>query len=458
MSQENQFDRHFKNRLGDYASPVGDELWDGVLNLQKKKKRRRLIVWITACLGVVLLFAGGWFFYPAQEVPLPEEQVEIPQAFVPGEKRSETNTTITQKAEAIPKRDNQKPTALLDIDTKDEERGRVTQTQPLPPEKRTIVPNEVKSLQKDVVKIALPADAEESTIVEEREQNKSKTTFLSAQSEILKRSFRKVKRPVRVPWLYEQENRSFRALRPGGCPVFNSQPPPRLYLEALAGPGLLNRTLEAKGRGANNYEALRDATERSLYSLGGGLRASLVTGNGMAFRTGLYYQEINERFEYEEEGEEHMKIVNVYDQEGNLVRTDTSYENALHQYNTRNQFRSLDIPFVVGYEVESKRWSFGLNAAAYLNVFLKSQGRILVPSTEQEGFQTSVVSAYPAFKDQLGISFGFNATISYKLTSKLHWIAEPNIRILTQSVTRNSYPLDQRYAIYGLWTGLRYKI
>jgi hypothetical protein len=452
MSQENQFDRHFKDRLGDYSSPVNDGLWNGVLAKQKQKRGRRILAWVFCMTAAAALLTGLLFLLPEGKEAPPTPAVEKERPV-----HVETESPQANRSEKLNEDIN---LAVAEEMLSPATTARLGAVPSLPGKIPAVAPYE-----KDLPQIAA-IDFDEPDVESEKpavhrliEQDDRDGNHLVSEENRKKSGFlKKISRSFRLPLLFEQDTRTYRDFRPGGCPTFADQAPPRLFIELLAGPVFAHRSLEVKNRGAGEYLMQREVAEESRYAFGAGLRASLVLGNGMAFRSGVQLTQINEYLEFEEEGEEHMKIVNIFDQEGNLIGTDTSYETGIRLVQSNNTHRILDIPLTLGYEIQRKRWRIGFNATAFLNVLFESRGRIVVPSTEFKGFQTAATPAYPAFRDQLGISFSANATFAYQLSPNVSWIVEPHVRVLTESVTQSSYPLDQRYTILGLWTGIRYKI
>ena len=97
-------------------------------------------------------------------------------------------------------------------------------------------------------------------------------------------------------------------------------------------------------------------------------------------------------------------------------------------------------------------------AGVYLNISVNEKGMILgADNITPIDISSPPDSESEIFKSEWGIS-GFGAiSMAYHLTSNLDFLLEPNARFQTESMTTETYPLQQRYNTFGLSTGLRFK-
>lgn len=228
------------------------------------------------------------------------------------------------------------------------------------------------------------------------------------------------------------------------------------YLDWYISPDYAFRSLKAKDVEYLDDAAQRDKTEGYLYAYSTGIRFSAVAENGLAFRSGIAYSQINEKFDYLSGNETRISIKNVFDADGNVISSDTTLQTGTHVKTSYNRYRMIDIPLIAGYEVDTKNFVYSMNAGVYLNLLFTQKGDFI-----HEGRPTNFTSnrsdSYRAFKDKLGFSlfgsFGFN----YKLSKNMQILIEPHVRYHLNPVNTKEYPIEQRYLTAGLITGVRFK-
>ncbi|HMQ47210.1 MAG TPA: hypothetical protein PKA00_06780 [Saprospiraceae bacterium] len=233
----------------------------------------------------------------------------------------------------------------------------------------------------------------------------------------------------------------------------------RFYVEALASPDLTFRNLEAREPAFEEYAEFRNSTEDRMYAFSAALRLAMVSEAGLTMRTGINYSQINEKFRYVNGSEERVEIKSIFDNNGNVIGTDTIVVIGTRTKVTYNQYQMLDIPFLLGYEFEMDRLSLNVNAGAYLNLLFKQEGDFLSPqSLEPVSFDSGNPDAYPAFKQQAGLGWYGSVGVVYKLNPLLDLMIEPHFKVFPKSVTRDQYGLRQNYMSTGLFIGLRQQI
>ncbi len=229
------------------------------------------------------------------------------------------------------------------------------------------------------------------------------------------------------------------------------------YVDAIASAELTFRMLEAKDSEFSDYANNREATESEMYSYSTGVRLSLVTEGGVALRTGLIYNQILERFKYENGSATRTIIVEIKDADGNVIDTRTEIETGTQQKVTYNRYRSLDIPLLLGYEWHKEKMVYNINGGVYFNIWSKQKGEFLTSNANDPPirFNSGNPTAEKIFHDRLGVSFYGSLGFNYKINDVLQLIVEPNVRYQFHSITVEDYPLEQKYINVGLMTGLR---
>ncbi|NBC07402.1 MAG: hypothetical protein GVY26_09435 [Bacteroidetes bacterium] len=228
------------------------------------------------------------------------------------------------------------------------------------------------------------------------------------------------------------------------------------YLDVMASPDLTFNTLEARSSDAVAYLEKRKETETRLFAFSGGVRLSMIADNGLALRTGVNYSQINEKFTYFNGSEEKTQIRNIFDSEGNVIGTDTITLTGERYKVSNNIYRTIDIPFIVGYEFDMGQFGMSVNGGAYLNLLFMPDGDLLDPET----LEPIAIDGdnFNAFKEQVGLGYYGSLALTYQTKSGLQLLLEPHFKVFPKSVTQDQYALTQRYTSVGLFMGVRKRL
>lgn len=243
------------------------------------------------------------------------------------------------------------------------------------------------------------------------------------------------------------------APNPGSCYSFGGKnfDLRGIYVDAVVSSDLPFRTLATKDSEMETYRDIRDRSESYYWAGTGGLRLSVVTNSGLAFRTGLVYAQITERFKYENVDAERIVTETL------IINGDTTVNTIIEQgrryIEHSNHYNMFDIPLILGYEIESEKLVFNFNAGAYFNLLFKPKGRILSSDLHPVNINNTSM-----FRKNLGISYFGSMGFNYKFTRDLHLIIEPQIRYYPKSFTRDDYVISQKYFNFGFFTGLRFRL
>lgn len=232
---------------------------------------------------------------------------------------------------------------------------------------------------------------------------------------------------------------------------------PKLFVDAVISPDYANRTLALKTNDQTNYLQARSDSERFRYAYSAGLRASLVSRSGIALRTGLMYAQINERFDYENGTATDMVIEEIIDN-GQLLGYDTTIVTGTRIKTTFNRFHLIDIPVILGYELEFRRWIFSVNGGAYFNLLFKKKGEILNQNLLPQRFDANNGNTFQPFRKSVGMSYFGSFGLYYKAKENLQFVVEPHFRYYPTSFTNEGYDLKQNYWSAGVMMGVRYRI
>jgi hypothetical protein len=215
----------------------------------------------------------------------------------------------------------------------------------------------------------------------------------------------------------------------------------------------------------DKYKNERLDSEYPLISYSGGFRASWISGLGYGIKSGLEFAQINERFDYTDPNSTISKtfitIDTIFHPDGSTqVYTDTSTIKIKGEtlYSIYNRFTSLNVPVMLSYEWTFDKLSIGMTAGIEMNLLFSQKGQMLDENLYAQEFTTGKENGYKPFKDNLSLSYVANFGLYYPINKNLEAIIEPHFKLNGASITKDNYPLTQKFATGGLRLGLRYRI
>ncbi len=234
------------------------------------------------------------------------------------------------------------------------------------------------------------------------------------------------------------------------CPRIDDPAGNKQYVELYAGPDFAKLSFNDTANSA--YLQKRKETEKFSSAYSAGVRYTRVFNNGMSLRTGINYSQINEKFSYQKGGI--IQYVYIIDQTsgdtiGSYTISGTRYKT------TYNRYRTIDIPLQVGYEMGNGRIHANIGAGAMINVYSWQRGDVLDTSLQPVNITTGKSSSPYGYKTNIGLGFIGSASIYYKLTDKLHLLAEPYVRYNFRPMSKDNLTLTQKYNTVGLRLGVR---
>ena len=221
------------------------------------------------------------------------------------------------------------------------------------------------------------------------------------------------------------------------------------YFEIYAGPDYAFRNITDTGNSA--YLQKRKESSRFTSAFSTGIRYTKVFNNGMSFRTGINYSQINEKFKYAEGNI--IQVVYITNSNGD---TTGSFTTSGTRYKTTfNKFRTIDIPLMIGYEMGNSRLHVNFNAGAIVNLYSWQKGDVLDTAYKPVNITTGNSTSPYQFKTNMGIGFIGAVSVYYKLTNRLHLLAEPYFRYNFSPASKTDLTLKQKFTTAGLRIGLR---
>lgn len=486
--EEHNLDQYFRDGLRDYESPLAANLWDKLDAAREEEKKPKGIIWWKWGLGaslIILLLATVLYFFSSQEKESidPSTNTELPvtsiqkadnldpmsNAVDEAAQISNQNTVVTETTKAKFKRNEGLETPITSAKKTVKQRSVISTNNS---SRNTNLSSEetaspLRSVELNRIQETTPnSTTNTSSSTRETKSNISQPTALATE----KKSSEAVKSTQRLNFLKTNAatlldntpdlQTAFSAplikipfsWGPKGCYSFaGGRIKYDYYVDAFLAPEYVIRNLTAKEPEDDPYRQRRDDTEATLYGLSGGVRLSIVTRRGLALRTGIVYNRILERFNLEKEGD--TRIVQVV--QAGTMDTITTVETGTTIVRTYNRYHSIDIPLLLGYEIDAGNFNFSINAGAYFNIFARQKGKILSQSDVPEFITSNNPQRINAFEKDLGISIYGSFGLNYRISSGLQLLIEPNVRYQLKPISLSTYPLEQQYINVGLLLGVR---
>jgi hypothetical protein len=224
------------------------------------------------------------------------------------------------------------------------------------------------------------------------------------------------------------------------------------------------KTMSVKRGDAVGYINLREQTEFSYLSNSFGFRLGMGWESGIAFKTGLNYSNINEKFTYTDPNSIQKKTITVvkyvYDDMFNIIDSTITQEVVeIPGSNTvvsKNRYSFLDIPILFQYSLPGKkRLSYDVMVGPYINLIFAQHGKILAQDAKS---LIVLQDDNNQFKNNIGLSFFGSFAVNYHLTKNMKISFEPNIRYIPASITKYENNLNQKYLTAGVAAGIKMKI
>ena len=474
MSEWDQLDDIFRDKLQHHDEPAPMHIWDRVEQTRMTQKKRGfgLFKWFSAVslLLVVGTASAAWVYFALVQ----DKEQEIANTATPADmvKTAASSNTLSTEAVAEVFTSNSDPVAenAFKKSTANRNESNIgtifvppTEKNPLASdgnaaaEQSIAVWNTLEEQQASVAGNLEGTDVElkkpsikpglvlaNPTSLEDVEKEERDFTFLTA-----------------IAALDESFDPDFalkKRLPDQKCHDFKIKLGWRWFVEATASSDLAIRSLVAKAPQNAYYAKERNQTERPKFSFTGGFRIGALFGKGWTARTGVQYAQINEDFNYNNTNEVRIVITEVYDTDGNIIGTDTTYESGQRTKLTHNRYRMIDIPVTVGYEFDLDNFVLSLQGGAAFNVWFNQRGEFLSPELDPVDFSSGAVDPFPAFRKELGMSLIGSIGLHYRFHERARLIIEPHFRYYLEPFSTPDYMLKQEYFVSGLTTGIRLRL
>lgn len=458
----NKMDKIIHDKLYNYSVPVAEDLWDRFEEkaFADKKTRRKPLFWVFPFL--ILLILLGWgltsILLPKQIQPSGPQLQSIASPVI--SKVDQNIGILEDTLEMVRKNPAFKKESIKQI----VEGNTKTKNFNHPSEK--LKPVQSSSTGRIGLNIKNSFQSLSSRSLDPQENNWMKSSSLG----LGVRGFQpKLEDFSTILLLKPGELNSslpaFNLPKRAECPKF-SPIPPKIYLEAYFSPDYTHKYLESRSSDImDKYKDERLDSEYPVISYSAGFRVSWMSGLAYGIKSGLEFAQINEQFDYTDPNSTISKtfitIDTIFHPNGSIeVYTDTSTITIKGEtlYSIYNRFTSLNIPVLLSYEWNFDHFFIALTAGVEMNLLFAQKGQMLDENLYAQEFTTGNINSYRPFKDNLSLSYVANIGLYYPINKNLDAIIEPHFKIDGSSITKNSYPLTQKFATGGLRLGLRYRI
>jgi opacity protein-like surface antigen len=458
---ENQFDEFFRKKLGDYSSPVPEDMWQRV---KPKKDRDRRILLLLLLAGLIAGGAGTYFIFSSRENVHAKEFVSSKKNSInstenkPVNQNNKNESIITQGT--INQKTENKNSSV--DEARDEKEYNLNTSSNTTVKNNNSVSNQI--IGKENVQENNSSEniqqAQSSNIGSNQEEKKVSASSknetpdkriadndvqLNQNSE--KNSTLKKDSSLKSILTNTQTSKKERVER---SPIINN-----LFLEMFVSPDVpVSKTSSSN----SNYLRYKDSTSNMQLSYTVGLRVGALFGEHFTLKTGFQYSRVNEKFNYLNNNATRTIPVTirrtVTDANGNartFLDTSELMQVGKNYKLTYNQYKSFDIPILVGYQTAGDRFKAAFNTGVILNVKTNYKGETLDSSLNPVD-----INSINAYKNKTGVSLYLGLGLSTKLNGNLQLFTEPYIKYHLSNMTGPYQPFSQKINVGGLSLGLRY--
>lgn len=443
----NQIDKMFKHKLEHYHVEIPDGAWENIASRLPEPKRKYRPWWALASVLTVVLIAGGTSLFmsdSSKSTLSSSNDCKIHSSSIANNQFAEVLTI---------NHENKNDLTLLGISGGKNETSTSHLQNATDKHKSLNIDNKYIKVSKDVT-VQNIIDIPENDIVSYESRNFVQIPYLATNTInhdlvpnrklLAKGIFIKEKEAKACPFVIDTQDKSV-----------------DLYFSH----DFVTKSLSGSAELAD-YKNMRLATEQPMYSYSAGARFGYNLSYRWNIHTGFNYSQINEKFEYvDPESKQTVitkKINYVYDN-GRIIDSVVTEETVILPGTTKlsvyNKYRTFDIPLLGRYTIFANKYlSLSGVAGIFFNISMHEKGMILDANNNKPiSFYSKDDEGLTMFKTQLGLSGYGSLSLAYHISDRLDFLLEPNIRLHTEPMTNEQYPLAQKFSTFGISTGLRYK-
>ena len=452
-------DHIFRKKLSDHESQLPTDMWSKIeLGLREEKPERTYLWIVTIGFTLLICITASFIYLDANSAQEPDivQNLIIHSEVVPVKITSNSVTKLTDSQNVTTPTETFPDNQANSIKEKESINFIETSHQPTfkKKDKRTqklfrIRDGSSKILDRAPIGFKMPALASSK----EPSSNNQRIKTIKAITRIPQRDLK-----VEASKLNMQ-------FEPVICYGFSKKKRiPNLFIETHYNPLLALSLLSSiSSEIGNDYLNLRRNTESALYSWSAGFNIGWVSNFNFGLKGGLNFEQINERFSYQDpdaiRNQTIIVIDTVFNTDGTfIINSDTStiQVSGVEMLQIHNYHRNIEIPLNLLYQIDMGDMAMEISGGPVINLKYSNRGKIVDPANNDQWFTNGENGAYQVFKDRLSVSFNLSVSALYNMNENVQLYVRPNFKFHPDTWSRNTSPFNQKYANIGLAAGVRY--
>ena len=235
--------------------------------------------------------------------------------------------------------------------------------------------------------------------------------------------------------------------------------PNSLSLGIYSGVYAIQRNLRTIQPEITNFVSARNQSESMLEMLELGSELKYKFKSGVYLKVGLNYQDINERFNFNQTMVDTVVVEDVIVSSFvssnrdtmNVTENGLGVQQTFESWTSFNKHRLISLPLSLGFAIDRGRFSIYAESNLILNFSHSFIG-------DQLDSQLQVVNSASNFSNSFKVGYGLSLGIGYKITESLQFVLQPRYQKIIDSFTPVESGLSQKYSMYGIRAGLSYQI
>lgn len=462
----NSIDKLFREQLADHEMDVPMHLLDGILATKNKK---RGLWWWSA--GILLLIVAGAVIFNLTQ---PNEHLMIASndASQITSKKLSKKTKITRSGSQPKIATNRADILANEVPTSGKVNKITLQKSNVTPKKEPVIQDNFVSKKEGAQKSVSGGQlAHAGAITPLIEAAREVTIAKSENVPHLRKSLLSKSTNETAKKLNMLDNYLVASIASGQASLASNAPPqviPQktdcnefgklysgIYAEIGASFDVAQRRFYTNDEINDSYLEVRESSEQQSYAYSVGLHLSALSKSGWSMTSGFDYHQIGERFIYQDGFKTIFIIEEIKDGEGNVIGRDTISKSVPRILTENNKYHLAQVPFLLGFEVNSQNFSMGVYGGPLLNVLFRQETKFLSP---EELVATDYSNNDTVFRKSLGIGWRIGLEFGYRISGRHQITFQPYVQFNPKSFTQNDFPIQQKYYITGLRLGWKTKI
>jgi hypothetical protein len=453
-----QFDRHIRDTFSGYAPAMPDGAWERLL-AKKERRKPRAIAWymnrrnIRVAATAALLLGTGAYWLAVHDSYTKNNSINTSIAATSPQKKDNLalNNNNTKQEAGTTETASGAGTNNNNTGSTGTEAGQYKAAA----HNDIIIPADSKKAKRQLKQYRFKAKYNTGLVAADAGDELKANNDNAADAIILQRQLSDAQKIAAA--LFKKDNGI--TLTKEGLPV---TPCPQIekdaagnksYFEFYAGPDYAIRRYD----NSISPEFLQRRKEALSFhsAFSAGLRYTRVFNNGVSVRTGINYSRINEKFSFVQSN----IVQTVYIIDAVSGDTTGSYTVTGKRYRTTyNNYHTVDIPLLFGYEMGNGRLHANISAGLMVNVRSWQRGETLDTAFMPVSITTGSGDKLYQYKTNMGFGFSAATSVYYRLTENMHLLAEPYIRYNLSPMNKNEFSIQERFTTIGMRLGLRFDL